>query len=275
MTVGRGTARERGFALLVVLWSLSLIALLGTQITAAGHSETRLATNLRNAAVAEAAADGAVFETAFHLLDGSSQGWALESFPRRLKTQDGEIVVAVVDESRKISMNSSPLALLRGLFRALGEEPRAADVLSQQVADWRSPANYPLRLGAKAPQYRAAGRAWGPPNAPFRSVDELALVLNVTPDLYARARPYLSPYIESAPRNFQLDPVISRAMQDSIAANAQPLAFDEPPTLTVFATATVRGARFTRRAVIRIPVAGAANPGDRVLTVLAWERPDD
>jgi len=70
-----GTARQRGFALLIVLWSMALLALIGTRITAAGHVEAQLATNLRANAIAEAAADGAVFEALFHFMDGSAGHW--------------------------------------------------------------------------------------------------------------------------------------------------------------------------------------------------------
>ncbi len=40
---------ERGFVLLLVLWTLALLALIGTQVTAAGRSEAQVATNLRAA----------------------------------------------------------------------------------------------------------------------------------------------------------------------------------------------------------------------------------
>jgi len=43
--------RQRGFALLIVLWSMALLALLLTQVTATGRSETQLADNLRRAIV--------------------------------------------------------------------------------------------------------------------------------------------------------------------------------------------------------------------------------
>ncbi|MDR3535940.1 MAG: hypothetical protein P4L71_05530, partial [Acetobacteraceae bacterium] len=71
MTRLRATAREAGFALLLVLWSLVLLSLILTQLLSAGRSEAQLAGNLRNAAMAEAIADGAVREAVFHLLGGT------------------------------------------------------------------------------------------------------------------------------------------------------------------------------------------------------------
>src|SRR5215831_8873131 len=73
-----GTARQRGFALLIVLWSMALLALIGTRITAAGRAGAQLATNLRASAIAEAAADGAVFEALFHFMDSSDGHWPVD-----------------------------------------------------------------------------------------------------------------------------------------------------------------------------------------------------
>ena len=58
----RGPEGERGFALLLVLWTLVLLSLIVTGMVSAGRVEAQLASNLRAAAVAEAAADGAVHQ---------------------------------------------------------------------------------------------------------------------------------------------------------------------------------------------------------------------
>jgi len=269
----RATARQRGFALLIVLWSMSLLALIGTRIAAAGRGETRLATNLRAGAVAEAAADAAVYEALYHFMDGSSAHWPADSLPRRLKLPQALADVTLVDENRKISLNNSALPLLHGLLRAVGVDARLASVLTQQIADWRSPTQVPLRQGAKAPQYRAAGRDWGPPDQPFRSFDELGLVLSMTPEILARLRPYMSPYVESSPRATETDPVIAAALADASANGAPPLTFDEPPVVTITAVAvSTAGGRFVRRAVIRLNTDLASNPTQPQYYILDWDQ---
>jgi general secretion pathway protein K len=268
--------RQRGFALLIVLWSMALLALIGTRITAAGRGETRLATNLRASAVAEAAADAAVYEALFHLMDGSSAHWPADGRARALRLPQAQADVTLVDENRKISLNNSALPLLHGLLRAVGVDPRLAVVLTDQIADWRSPTQVPLRQGAKAPQYHAAGRDWGPPDQPFRSVDELGLVLSMTPDILARLRPYMSPYVESSPKVDEPDPVIAAALADAAANGAPPLSFDEPPVVTITAVAVgAGGGRFTRRAVVRLNTDLASNPGQPQFFVLDWDQGTD
>jgi general secretion pathway protein K len=273
VTTRPATTRQRGFALLIVLWSMALLALIGTRITAAGNGETRLATNLRAAAVAEAAADGAVFEALFHFMDGSGQHWPADGATRRIRLPRAVADVTLRDEGGKITLNNSALPLLHGLLRAVGAAPALAETLANQIADWRSPAQYPLRHGAKGPQYKAAGRDWGPPNQPFRSVDELGLVLAMTPDMLARLRPYVSPFIESAPKTSTADPVIQAALAEASASGAPLQAFDEPPTLTITADATTPGGgRFIRRAVVRLNTDLATNPGEPQFLILDWDQ---
>jgi general secretion pathway protein K len=267
------TQRERGFALLIVLWSMALLALIGTQVTAAGHGETRLATNLRASAVAEAAADGAVFEAVYHLLDGSNAHWVADGLPRRVQLPQAVVDVTLIDEGRKMTLNNSSLPLLRALLRAVGADPPTAVTLADQIADWRSPANFPLPHGAKAPQYRAAGREYGPPNQPFRSVDELGLVLNMTPALLARLAPYVSPFVESTPKLPGADPVIAQTLTDAAAGAGVPLSFDEPTTVTILAVAVSSGgARFTRRAVVRLNSDLGSNPTSPQFLLLDWDQ---
>ena len=267
------TARQRGFALLIVLWSMALLALIGTRIAAAGHAETQLATNLRANAIAEAAADGAVFEALFHFMDGSSGHWPADGLARRVNMPQAQVAVTLLDESRKISLNNAPPPLLRGLLRAIGVNRQLAVALTEQIVDWRSSARFPHTRSAKAMQYKAAGRDWGPPNRPFRTLDELRMVLSMTPEILDRLRPYLSPYTYSTPNPQVAPPVIGAVLAEAAAEGSPSLSFDVQPTLTITATAvSAGGGRFTRRAVIRLNSSATANPDLPQFFVLDWDR---
>jgi Tfp pilus assembly protein PilX len=58
-------SRDGGFALLTVLWTVALLALLTTRTAAAGRTEAQLAGNLRDAAAADVVADGAAHEAVY------------------------------------------------------------------------------------------------------------------------------------------------------------------------------------------------------------------
>ncbi len=268
--------RERGVALLIVLWTLALLALIGAQVTSAGHTEAKLAGNLRASAVAEAAADAAIDEAAQHLIDPSARHWIAGGPGYVVRLPQAKVQVQVESEQRRLPLNTAPTVLMSALLRHLGADPRTAVVLAAQIGDWRSPANFPLRLGAKAPQYRAAGREWGPPNRPFRSVSELRLLLSMTPDLYARLAPHVSAYTQSSPSLQATDPIVAAAILEVAAGGLQPLSFDESPIYDVTAVATsAQGARFVRRAVIRINLPDEAAPTSRPYDVLGWFSGDE
>ena len=52
---------ERGFAMLIVMWTAGLLGLLIAGLTAATRGQVRVASQIRESAIAEAAADGGVF----------------------------------------------------------------------------------------------------------------------------------------------------------------------------------------------------------------------
>ncbi len=255
---------------------MALIALIGTQVTAAGRTEARLAANLRASAVAEAAADAAVEETALHLLDAGPGHWVADGPLRVVRLPQATVLVGIAGEARRLPLNTAPTQLIAALLRQVGADPRQAAVLADQIGDWRSPANFPLKLGAKAPAYKAAGRTWGPPNRAFRSVAELRLVLSMTPALFARLAPHVSAYTQSAPQLEQADPVVARALADVAASGLQPLSFDEAPIFRVTAAATSRdGGRFVRHAILRINLPGQSQQDARPFDVLGWFSGED
>lgn len=275
---GTGTAagREGGFALLVVLWSLALLALIGTHVTTTGRSEAQLAANLRGAAAAEAAADGALHRAVFHLLDPSPRRWPPDGVPREIALPGGGVaVVRAESEAGKINPNLAPAGLLGALLLHLGAEPRAAASIAASILDWRTAGQRPRPNGAKEPQYRAAGRDYAPPGRPFESLDELGLVLGMTPELLARLAPFLSIYQAGEPDLRFAHPLVAQAVVDAAGAGLDREGApdtDAAPVVVVTAAATLPGgARFTRRAHVRL---GPGTRG-RGWQILTWRAAED
>jgi general secretion pathway protein K len=67
--------KPRGFALVIVLWTMVLLAFVMTHMVTAGRSEARIAANFVANADAETQADGAVVETVFRMIDASDAHW--------------------------------------------------------------------------------------------------------------------------------------------------------------------------------------------------------
>jgi general secretion pathway protein K len=256
----------RGFALLIVLWTMVLLALLVSEISAAGRSEAELADNLRGSAIAEAAADGAEATALFRYLDPSALHWPADGAWHRLRIGDAAVAVALTDEDGRINPNSAPAELLAALLRRVGVDPGRAARIAAAMADWRSPGPAPSPLGARLPQYRAARMAWGPPGAPFQSTGELALVRGMTPALDSILRPHISVFTAGEVDPALADPIVRAALADANGGVVPPSGGEGGArTLRVTARAIAAdGARFTRTSVVRV------DPENGAVLTLAW-----
>ena len=209
------TGRQRGFALLIVLWTVGFLALLGTQIVASGRSETQLAGNLKQEAELAAAADGAVAHVMFMILALKDSHFQPDGVVREVRIGQIPVLVEVRNESDRINLNTASGPLLRALVIDAGGAPALADRLAAAVLDWRTSGARPRPNGAKAAEYRAAGRAYGPPGTPFQSVEELADLLGMTPVLFERLAPHLTVLTDGDPDLSTRDPLVAQALTDA------------------------------------------------------------
>jgi general secretion pathway protein K len=207
--------RERGFALLIVLWTVGFLALLGTRIVAAGRSDTALADNLKQQAVLAAAADGAVSEVMFRLAAAHDPQFRADGLVRRVRVGATTVVVRITSENDRVNLNTASGVLMRALVIECGGAPAVAERIAAAVLDWRTSGSSARPGGAKAAEYAAAGRSYGPPSAPFRHVDELADVLGVTPELFARMAPHLTVLTEGDPDMSTHDAMVAQALTDA------------------------------------------------------------
>jgi general secretion pathway protein K len=206
---------QDGFALLVVLFTVGFLALLGTQIGATSRSDTQEADNLRQQAVLEAAAEGAVVHVAFSLLAVRDPRFQADDVVREIVVGQTPVLVRVAYESDRVNLNTASGALLRALVINVGGAPDVASRTAAAILDWRTSGAFPRPGGAKTSDYREAGRAYGPPGAPFQSIDELAEVLGMTPDLLAALAPHLTVLTDSDPDLSTRDRVVASALSDA------------------------------------------------------------
>src|SRR5208337_3201459 len=120
------TRRERGFALLIVLWTLGFLALLGTHFVAAGRADTSLARNLRAAAMVEAATSGAIQQAVFRLLLPGPSGWRAGGGPYRVRIGATLATLTIDDEGARLNPNLAEQSALAALLGQVGADPRMA-----------------------------------------------------------------------------------------------------------------------------------------------------
>ncbi len=255
--------RESGFALLIVLWTLVLIALIVTHMVTAARQETQLASNLRRAAELGAAADGAVFQAVFHVLDKSPFRWPADRAIRRIAIPGGFAEIRIGSEAGKVNLNTAQADILTALLRETGVGPEAADAIANAIIVWRTPSGEAQSMAAA---YRQAGFGYEPPAAPFESVDELGHVLGVTPAILSRVAPHLTIYYDGDPDPAVADPAVLRAIRDvkgTIPASSR--AGPDESVIDIEVRAVGGGEAF-RRAIVRL---GPTASG-KLFDVLMW-----
>jgi general secretion pathway protein K len=260
--------RSRGFALVIVLWTLVLLSFLMTHMVTTGRTETRIAANLVANAEAEAQAEGAVMETVFRLIDASDAHWNVEDGPHLLKLHRATATVTIRAESGKVNPNAAPIELMAALLVGCGAGPAQAGPLAAAILDWRDPGDRARMGGAKLPQYRAAGLNYGPPSAQFESLDEIQRVVGMTPELFQRLKPHLSLYQPGDPDPRMADAIVAAALK-SLPTRPQVRNTDGQPARAVSITAQVTtesGGHFVRHAVVRLEP-----PGTQNYAILAWD----
>jgi general secretion pathway protein K len=266
--MSRPSTRQHGFALLIVLWSLALLALLGTQVLATARQESQVARHIRDTATLEAAADGAVQQAIFATMDPSSRHWNADGITRMIQIGRVPVAVRVEDEADKVNPNFASAALLQGLLLQVGADSVTSSTVAAAIVGWRSAGDPADRPNAVTARYVASGRAYAPTGTPFTSLDEVGAVLGVTPALLARLRPHLTVFTYGDSNGATHDPVVARALA---AVRQAPFASDGVVTSLVSVTVDARGpghARFAARTIVRTN----AQAEGRRYDLLSYER---
>ena len=206
--------RRPGFALIAVFWIVMVVGLFPAIVasrTGCDIDRSRWALDMGRV---RAAADGAVEEAAFRMVERLGSGQPVTDLAGvqelDLRIDDIPVHVTIQDEDGKIDLNGAQPELLALLFEALARDNPDLPVgdpvaLSERIADFRDIDNLRRPNGAEDPEYAAAGLAAGAKDSVFDTVGELEQVLGMTPELAAAAAPFLTVHSGRA----QFDPVVS------------------------------------------------------------------
>jgi general secretion pathway protein K len=200
--------------------------------------------------------------------------------------EQAKVGVSITAESGKVDLNSASADVLVRLLQNAGVDAAHAGQIAQAIVDWRSFPISPQQIAQRSAAYTAAGRDYGPRNAPFASVEELQMVLGVTPELYAKIAPYVtiwsgraSPDPNTAPllalastpgMDLQRAAAIIAARPTSAAANAAAgLVANNGITHSIRSEAVLAdGTRAILRATVRLQ---GYRPGSQAFAVLRWQ----
>lgn len=188
-----GRRRQRGVALLVVLWATALLTIMLAAYAVSTRTEGLQARYQFGQAQARYAAEAGIARAVYGLREPDPAArWIADGRPYTFHFDRAVVTVTMVDESGKVDLNTATPQLLEGLFRAAGLKPERAQALSQAVQDWRDSDDASRPDGAERSQYQQAGRDYGPRNGPFASIEELQMVLGMNGALYTRLAPAIT-----------------------------------------------------------------------------------
>ncbi len=185
--------RQRGIALVAVLWGVVLLAVIAGSFTVTARTDIRLVRNLVENAKAKSLAEAGIHLALLRLLDArDTPGWRADGSPQAVSFDGTRLTLAIQDEGGKIDLNRAPDTLLKGLFRSVGVDEERSTALVDAIADWRDGDDFRRLNGAEEADYHAAGLAHAPRNSSFRIVEELEQVMGMTPDVYGKVAPALT-----------------------------------------------------------------------------------
>ncbi len=182
-TFGNG---QRGMVLVIVLWIVTLLAVMAGGFAYSMRIETRLATSAVERAQARALAEaGVAYALAWQLDPEAQKQWPANGDAHDWEFGGGRVRISVEDASGRISLNNADPQLIRQALIGVGVAEAEAERWAAAIADWRDPDDQTQPGGAESAEYRSAGRV-GPKNTLFDSVDELPQVLGMDQDTAQR-----------------------------------------------------------------------------------------
>jgi general secretion pathway protein K len=289
----RAIQSQRGVALIIVIWIATLLTLVASSFIQAMRSDMQIVGNSVQRAKLEAASQAGVQRAILEFMKPPQIAgrWATDGTANEWQFKDAALSISITDESAKIDINVAPDPLIRSLLISQGVAEADAIALTDAIFDWRDADSLKRPRGAEDAEYEAAGLGYKPANAPFQSIEELKLVLGMTPALFEKLSPLITIYARQPGINSQIAsrevlralPGVTDAQIDEFLARREaarvaklPIPTFQSPYANSFANLAVTqirveakaddGASFVREAIVqRLP-----NP-KRSYTFLRWQ----
>lgn len=204
--------RCRGVALVLVLWLMVLmIGLIGV-FALSSRTESLQGHLLASGTQARYQAEAGIELAAAKMAHIEPElRWVPDDRVQRLRFEDADLAIRVLDESGKVDLNVAGPDVLLGLMQALGIQDLQARALVGAIQDWRDEDDLLMpEGGAEDPQYAAAGRPYGAKDRPFETVGELQQVLGMDAAIYGKLAPHVTVMTGLARPNpaFATEPVL-------------------------------------------------------------------
>jgi len=190
--------RQKGIALVIVLWILLLVTISTGAYTLMARMDQLEAHTVISSTRARMAAEAGINLAVLSLRDPDELTRMVpDGRPYEIQVQDVLVEIQVTDERGKVDINAVDEATLLQLFQGHGLEGDDAVYLAAAVMDWADVDEMERANGAELPAYSSAGLDVGPGNRPFLMIEEILQVLGMPWDLFKKIEPGLTVFSES------------------------------------------------------------------------------
>jgi general secretion pathway protein K len=198
-------SRHRGFALVLVLWVLSLLTIMAGSFALSMRRESSIVAGIKDNAGAVAAAEAGIAVAEMMLLHPEqNKRWRADGNIYQVDFGSAQIRLRLLSEAGKIDINKAGLPMLQALMaQAPVEEDRQAKLIGA-ILDWRDQDDLLSIEGAEKKEYRDAGKKYQPRNKPFQTVEELQMVLGMDEHVFNWLGPLITVYSGQAQVNLKL-----------------------------------------------------------------------
>lgn len=191
--------KQKGIALVLVLWMLALLTIMATGYSRMMRTETMLTANLVRSAQANALAEAGINQAIIELFKPvPEKTWKADGTNYEYLFNDQVINIQIHAEIGKIDLNTAHTELLYNLLKSANETEDDTLSLLQAILDWRDKDNLVRKHGAEDTDYKNIGLEYGAKDGSFNSIDELLLVKGFTSAFYRKISPALTIYSHSA-----------------------------------------------------------------------------
>src|SRR6478609_5561475 len=182
-------ARQRGGALLLVLWMSAALAAIALSVSATIRTETEHTSTMADGVRAHFLASGSVDRMLAWMSWGPNPGAANQARPTGwspnvsryyMQYPSGDVIVEMISEASKLNVNSAyPVEMLPAIAAVTGN-PRQAEQIVAGIMKWRTPGGTAVNLG----DFLRPSSTFPPRNASLDAIEELLFVPGVTPEVF-------------------------------------------------------------------------------------------
>ncbi|MBI5557268.1 MAG: general secretion pathway protein GspK [Deltaproteobacteria bacterium] len=202
---------EKGIALILVLWVLTLLTVIVGQFCYTTRTETNITRNFRDETTGYYLARGGMNQAILKIIEQinnprpvepeketatddnlTSSGkelnrpWRVNADIPAVPLPGGWFKVRIDNESGKFNINTADTALLYMMLDKFELPVEQRGIIVDSIADWRDKDSLHRANGAENDYYMSLPEPYQCSNSPFRTVNELLLVRGVTRELFDR-----------------------------------------------------------------------------------------